>query len=246
MDKRTRRLFRFQYFFGRLAIFIAAPLVLLGIRIAGFRVRDLCRVRLTVRRLMKRHPGPWLICANHLTLIDSVILVYAMIPAHRYMIRYRMLPWNIPEYMNFYKSRMVRTACFLAKCVPVVRGGDRERVNMALEKCVCLLKKGENLMIFPEGTRSRAGRVNTDEFPYGLGRLMCKVPECRVMCIYLRGDGQSTYSRFPGYAETFTMAVEECRPRTAYKGLRAQRDLTAQIIRHLAEMEKRYFAFRGQ
>ena len=221
-------------------------MVWLAIKIAGVRVRDLEAVRQTVRRLMDQHPGPWLICANHLTLVDSVILAYAMIPPHRYVIQYRLLPWNTPEYMNFYTSNSLRIACFLTKCIPIIRGGDRDAVNTTIEKCERLLNSGENLMIFPEGTRSRTGRVNTDDFPYGVGRLVRRIPECRVMCIYLRGNRQEKYSRFPRFKETFTMTVEECRPETRSKGLRAQRDCAAQVVRHLAEMENRYFASRGQ
>ena len=96
-------------------------------------------------------------------------------------------------------------------------------------------------MIFPEGTRSRSGRINMQEFPYGVGRLVCNIPNCRVMTIYLRGDGQKTFSNFPRHGETFTLTAEECRPKTVLKGLRAQRDCAGQIIAYLAKMEKEYF-----
>lgn len=195
---------------------------------------------------MDHHQGPWLICANHLTLIDSVILAYAMMPIHRYMFQYKLLPWNVPEQMNFSSNIFVALACFLTKCIPIIRGGDRDAVKSTMAKCAYLLNKGENLMIFPEGTRSRSGRVNTEDFPYGVGRLVCNIPDCRVMAIYLRGDGQKTYSNFPRYKETFTMTVEEYRPITKLKGLRAQRDCSRQVIEHLSKMEKDYIESRGQ
>lgn len=232
----------FQYIIGRLMIVIAAPLVLLALKAARYRVRDLRDVRRRVRDLTATHPGPWLICANHLTLIDSVILAYAMFPAWKYVWEYRRLPWNVPEWMNFNRNPLVGFACFLTKCIPVVRGGDRDAVRSTLGKCAYLLGRGENLMIFPEGTRSRNGRVNTAEFSYGTGRLFCSVPGCRVMCVYMRGDGQETYSNFPRCNETFTLAVEECMPDVRSKGLRAQRDCASQIIHCLSKMEQRYFA----
>lgn len=245
MDAQTLKPFRFQYAMGRALIFITIPLMVLAVKLAGYRVRDLKQVRRNVKTLMNRHPGPWLICANHLTLIDSVILAYAMMPPYQYMLRFRLLPWNIPEHMNFNRNPALRAVCFLAKCIPVVRGGDRGRVKSSLEKCLFVLGRGEPLMIFPEGTRSRTGRVNTNDFPYGVGRLACTVPGCRVMCVYLRGDGQDTYSDFPRRGETFTMTVKECLSKTALSGLRAQRDCASRIIGCLNQMENDYFKRRG-
>ena len=246
MTFRDKLFFYFQYYVGRLAIFIAGPLVLIAVKIVGYRVRDLKTVRQRVRELMEHHPGPWLICANHLTLIDSVVLAYAMISTHRYMVKYSLLPWNVPEQMNFNRNIFVGLACFLTKCIPIIRGGSREAIKSSMAKYTYLLNKGENLMIFPEGTRSRFGRVNTEEFPYGVGRLYLSIPNCRVMTIYLRGDGQHSYSSFPKFNETFYMKVEEFTPETALKGLRAQRECAAQIVNHLSKMEKFYFEFHRQ
>ena len=231
---------------GRLSIFAVAPLVLLAMKIAGYRVRNIGDIRRKVRLLLDKHPGPWLVCANHLTLIDSVILLYAMMSIPRYLIRFDQMPWNVPELTNFNKNVFIRIVCYISKCLPVQRGGDRGEVTAILRKCAYILENGGNLMIFPEGTRARAGRVNTADFPYGTGRLFLKTPGCRVMCMYLRGDGQNTYSNFPRFGETFTMEVEECFPKTTLRGLRAQRDCATQIVGHIAEMEKKYFASRGK
>jgi 1-acyl-sn-glycerol-3-phosphate acyltransferase len=231
---------------GRITIFITVPLVLLVMKVVGYRVNDLHSIRQKIKKMMRDHDGPWLICANHLTLIDSVILAYAIIPGYRYTFNYRLLPWNVPERMNFNKNMLVGLACFLTKCIPITRGGDREALKSTMAKCSFLLNMKENLMIFPEGTRSRLGRVNTEDHPYGVGRFICNVPDCRVMCIYLRGKEQKTYSKFPKFGETFTMAVEECRPKTAFKGLRAQKDCSEQVIRHLSKMEKVYIDSCGK
>ncbi|MCF8027970.1 MAG: 1-acyl-sn-glycerol-3-phosphate acyltransferase [Desulfobacteraceae bacterium] len=246
MDHRIKRSLNTQEMLGRFAVWLTAPLIVLAIRLAGWRIRDLAAVRRRIRDLMRQHRGPWLICANHLTLIDSFILAYAMFPTWRYMTDFHMVPWNMPEYMNFNRNRLVGGFCYLTKCIPVVRGGDREGVKQSLEKCVQILQKGQNLMIFPEGTRSRTGRVNTRDYTYNVGRWMCQMSDVRVLCMYLRGDSQDTYSDFPLRGETFTLMVEPCRPETQLKGLRAHRDCAGQIIGHLAEMEKRYFARRGK
>lgn len=244
MQQSIRTPLLFQYFMGRLAVFIVGPMVIGAVRLAGYRIRGLSRFRRQVAKIMGRHAGPWLICPNHLTLIDSFILAYAMFPLHRYMLRYHLVPWNVPEYMNFNRNVFVGLLCYLLKCVPVKRGGDRADVRLTLEKCKFLLSQGANLMIFPEGTRSRSGRVNTRDFTYNVGQMYRNTPGCRVLCIYLRGDGQETYSSIPRPGETFSVQAAELTPQTPYKGLRAYRDCATQIINKLAEMEEAYFAGR--
>ncbi len=222
------------------------PLIILAIKVFRYRIRDLDRVRKDVRSLLADHRGPWLICPNHLTMIDSAILAYAMISPGKYMFQYRLLPWNMPEQMNYSGNLLVVVLCYLMKCVPVVRGGDRNGTQKVLRKCNYLMNKKENLMIFPEGTRSRNGRVKTIGFPYSAGRLLLTVPKARVMCIYLRGQNQDEYSGMPKYKEQFFIAVEEIHPSTDLKGLRAQRDISRQIIGHLSGMEEAYFAACGK
>lgn len=246
MEDSIKRSLDLQETLGRIAVILTAPLIILAIKLSGYRVRNLAAIRRRIDRLMRGHSGPWLICANHLTLIDSFIIAYAMFPAYRYMLHFKLVPWNMPEYMNFNRNRLIGGFCYLTKCIPVVRGGDRDVVKISLEKCVRLLQKGENLMIFPEGTRSRTGRVNTRDYTYNVGRWFCNIENVRVLCVYLRGDGQDTYSNFPRFGEKFTMMVEQCRPYTNFKGLRAHRACAGQIIEHLADMEKRYFAGRWQ
>jgi 1-acyl-sn-glycerol-3-phosphate acyltransferase len=114
-----------------------------------------------------------------------------------------------------------------------------------MAKCEFLLAKNESLMIFPEGTRSRTGRIDPDSFSYGVGRLYLQIPDCRVMCIYLRGDRQSGFSRFPAPKQDFVMDVRSFSPRPSGKGLRAQRDCARQIVETLVHMENRLYREHG-
>jgi hypothetical protein len=246
MQQRIKYSLLLQYMLGRLAVFFVGTLVFLAIRMARYRIRRISEIRRQVADIMRRHRGPWLICGNHLTLVDSFIIAYGMFPLHRYLFQYRLVPWNLPEYMNFSRNPVVGAFCYLLKCVPVMRGGDREDVKRTLEKCAWLLENGENLMIFPEGTRSRTGRVNTEEFTYNVGQMYWNTPSCGVLCVYLRGDGQETYSNFPRFGERFHMQVAECTPRSPSTGRRAYRDCATWIVRQLAEMEQAYFASRGK
>jgi hypothetical protein len=247
MTDTARTRLRLQDFLGRLAIFLVAPLYFAAIRCLGYRIRDLKKIREECRRAFREHEGPWLMCPNHLTMIDSVILAYAMASMGAQIVGYRRLPWNLPERDNFQRSLALAVLCYLTKCIPVNRGGDREEMRLVLEKCTHLLENGQNLMIFPEGGRSRTGRVETEEYSYGVGRFLVEIKKCRVMCLYMRGDRQASYSIIPRLGERFTVRMEAFTPEeSTLSGLRAQRDYAGQIIQRLARMEEEYFAARGQ
>jgi 1-acyl-sn-glycerol-3-phosphate acyltransferase len=101
-------------------------------------------------------------------------------------------------------------------------------------------------MIFPEGGRSRTGRVNRENFSYGVGRFVEECGRCRVMLIYLRGDGQDTYGTFPRFGERFTMVAEVFDPgRVDGGGLRLQREYARRIVERLAALEEACIVSRG-
>lgn len=235
-----------QRMMGRLWFFIIGPLSFAAMWLAGYRVRDVKSFRKEIQEYFETHPGPWLICANHLTLIDSAVIAYALAPVYRYMFNYWMLPWNVPEQTNFQRNIFSTVFCYLAKCIPIRRRGSRDQVRRCLDKCIHLLNQGEILTVFPEGTRSRSGRVDFRNVTYGVGRFLTSVPSCRVMCIYLRGERQESYSNFPCLGEHFHVQASVLTPRSEDKGIRAQRAYALQIIAQLAEMEQRHFALNGQ
>ncbi len=236
-----------QYRMGRVGVFILAPLYFLFIRLMGYRVRGLKALREMCAREFERHEGPWIVCANHLTMVDSMIIAYGMFSLFRHFTDFRRLPWNLPERDNFQKNVVLAVLCYLAKCIPVNRGGDREEMKKTLERCDYVLSHGQPLLIFPEGGRSRTGRVEREGFSYGVGRFVKEFENCRILCVYLRGDGQKTFGTMPRFREKFTMKMEVLDPeRRDYNGLRAQRDYAGQIVERLARMEEDYFASRRE
>ena len=239
---RVKALLTLQNGLGRVTAVVLAPCYFALIRLMGYRIRDLKAVRALCRREFKRHEGPWLICANHLTMADSVLLSYAMLSLSAHMRAYRWIPWNLPERNNFRNPFLV-LLCYLSKCIPVQRGGPRAEMKQTLEKCAYLFSHKQRLLIFPEGGRSRTGRVDTEQFSYGVGRFLDDdSQDLRVMCLYLRGDSQASYSSVPVFGERFTVLVDVFKPvKSALTGLRAQREYAGQIIGRLAIMEERYF-----
>ena len=51
MERRDRFLLRLQYLLGRLAVVVTVPLIFLAVRLRGYRIRDLKRIRREVGRL---------------------------------------------------------------------------------------------------------------------------------------------------------------------------------------------------
>lgn len=236
-----------QNVLGRFAVFMIGPLYFAVLRLMGYRVRDLRNVRKEFAAHISSHQGPWIICANHLTLVDSFILAYATLSLSRHLTHYRFIPWNLPERLNFQRNIIMTFLCYLAKCVPINRGGNREEMKKTLERCNDLLVANQILLIFPEGGRSRTGRVDTENFSYGVGRFIKDFQNVNVLCIYLRGDHQTTFTNIPKLGDRFTAKMEVFKPQLSEgNGLKAQRHYAEQIVRHLAKMEEEYYSSHRQ
>ena len=226
---------------GRLFAPLWVPLCVAIMR-WGFRwrVEEIEAARRTYAGL-RASRGPLLICANHLTMLDSAVIGWALGSPWWYLRNYASLPWNTPERENFAATPWHRAAVYLLKCVPIVRGGDRRAVGQTLERLSHLIRIGEAVLVFPEGGRSRTGRVDTDAVTYGIGRLLKANPGCRVLCVYLRGAHQETWTQAPARGETFRIQLECFEPKTDKKGLRGTLELNAQILGRLAAMERVHF-----
>ncbi|HUF97114.1 MAG TPA: lysophospholipid acyltransferase family protein [Ilumatobacter sp.] len=91
--------------------------------------------------------GPAILCPNHVSFIDSVFLMLS-------------LPRNISfvgkaEYMDSWKTKFAFPAMGM---IPIDRtGGDKSKG--ALDVAQAVLERGELFGIYPEGTRSRDGRL---------------------------------------------------------------------------------------
>lgn len=210
--------------------------------VRGYRIPGLRDFRAEVRRRVGSHRGPLLVCANHLTAIDSVILVWALGSGLRYWVHDREFPWNLPERRRLGDGLPLRLACYLGKCVPVLRQGPPEGTARTMGKVRQLLAEGHRVMLFPEGTRSRQGRVDTRDFAYGVGRLVQEVPGTRVLCVYMRGWGQQTWGDLPRRGETFDLLLDVLEPTSPSTGMRGARDISRAIVDRLAALEEEWFA----
>jgi 1-acyl-sn-glycerol-3-phosphate acyltransferase len=109
------------------------------------RINPLWKLRTTGRdRLPWR--GPAVLVANHASLIDILVL-YAV---------HRPFKW-VSKAENF-RIPVIGWGMVLNAYVPV-RRGDRASVTAMMATCDRLLEEGNPLMFFPEGTRTRDGRL---------------------------------------------------------------------------------------
>ena len=224
------------------------PLVVLILkRVQCYRIANVYEFRQRVRQLTQEaheQSRPIVIAANHLTALDSVIINWALYPWTSYLKSFRLFPWNVPEYENFGKRPLLRLGCYLGKCVYIRRQGSREQKKLALDKLKYLCSHGEAICIFPEGGRSRTGKVDRSQAAYGVGQILNELEDPIVWCIYLRGYGQDTYTWFPAKKEHFHIDIRTIEPQSERSGMRAARDKTQQIFQTLEDMEADYFDHR--
>jgi hypothetical protein len=207
-------------------------------------VEDGDRVRCGYHEIRRNSDAPLLICGNHLTMIDSALIAWALASPAWYVCHFSSLPWNMPERRNFASTRVRRVLAYIYKCIPIVRGGSREQIASALARFTCVLQRGEVGLVFPEGRRSRSGRIDPENIAYGVGRIVHSVPGCRVLCVYLRGDRQESYSVAPARGDRLRVSLSFVEPKTDHAGLRGSCDVTRQIVARLTQMEREHFDAR--
>ena len=204
--------------------------------------------RSEVRRLFREIAAskrPLLNCANHLTMVDSFFVHWALSSQVDYLRHYRRFAWNVPATENFQRGVLLRLMSYLGKTVPIDRAGSPTHHRAVLQTLAHLLRSGDFVTLFPEGGRSRSGRVQVNEVAYGVGRILRDVPDARVLCVYLRGERQDTWGFQPSRGDVMHIELELLEPKSEHKGLRAARDLSQQVIEQLKRMEDRYFAERA-
>jgi 1-acyl-sn-glycerol-3-phosphate acyltransferase len=92
------------------------------------------------------HPGPYVVMANHQSLLDIVLL--CRVPHE--------MKWVIKE--ELFKVPWIGWMLRLTGDI-AVRRGDPESGGEAIARARAYLAQGMNVMIFPEGTRSRDARL---------------------------------------------------------------------------------------
>ena len=90
-----------------------------------YRIANRDQLREQYRRIRAQSDAPIVICGNHLTLVDSFLMAWSMGSGLYWLTHPDELPWNTPESKNFGRTRLSRLLIFVAKCIPITRGGAR-------------------------------------------------------------------------------------------------------------------------
>lgn len=242
LSRRARAALALQLAVARATAVVWVPATVAVMRFAlGWRIEGHAEARRRYREIRGDGRSPVLVCANHLTLVDSAVIAWALGSPWWFLTHFAALPWNVPERRNFAASLVQRVLVYLMKCVPITRGSDRKEVAAVLDRLVHLMARGEAVLIFPEGGRSRTGRIDLDNPTYGAGRIAAELPGCKVACVYLRGAGQTTYGDLPARGERFHVRVTSITPASTRGGLRGSVETSRQILDELVTLERSYF-----
>ncbi|WP_394826178.1 lysophospholipid acyltransferase family protein [Pendulispora albinea] len=105
----------------------------------GWKVRTIHRDRIAPNQA-------YVMAANHTSIAD-IVLLFTL---------FRQFKW-VSKRENF-NLPILGWNMWLSKYIPLVRG-DATSTRIMLERCRKFLREGMSIMMFPEGTRSRDGRV---------------------------------------------------------------------------------------
>ncbi len=236
-----RALLRLQRMVGWATFAVVGPGSVIAMRlIRNHRIDGMAEARRVYRAAVSTG-RPTIVCANHLTMVDSAFLHWAMAPIPEYLLHFGRFSWNVAALEHFDKNPFLKTIVFLAKTVPIDRG-DGDHAKAVLNKIRWLVSRGEVLTLFPEGARSRSGRIDPSTVTYGVGQILKDLDRPQVLCAYLRGRHQKGMSGVPARGDTMELKVELLEPTTQQTGLRAARDLSRQVIAKLKSMEDAWLA----
>ncbi len=183
--------------------------------IGGYRIENMAEIRREFKRIWaekERDDVPMVICANHLTFIDSALMIWALASNFWYAFNYKAFMWNVPAGDFFKKKLSYHVILYLTKCIFIDRKGSSAHKNEILNLCRHLMAKGNVVLIFPEGQRSRSGVFDTEKLRFGVGKIVTSFDRARVLCIHLRSNNQKGYSNFPPKNSRFTMRMRVIEP----------------------------------
>lgn len=233
---------------SRLLAYPTYALITAGLKCLGYRFKDVDKFRAELWKKLDAHPGPVLWAANHLTMIDSFLVYWAVFPWSRAADSKR-LPWSTPEYSNYYNlggpllSKALRALLYLCRCLPFVRAGEDEASARwrarVFEKCGVILKRGDSVFIYPEAGRARSGWLEPRRPKDFLGKLALEAPGSKFLCVYLRGERQVLATVLPERGESFRMHAELIEG--SLPGETTARAVSERLFKTLGELQERWF-----
>lgn len=238
---------RFQANVCRLLLLPLGGIIIVLLRyFRGYSIENVSQIRRQFRDIWEekeRKGVPLLICANHLTFIDSAILIWAFGSNIWYLFNYRAFMWNIPAGDFFKKKLVYHAVLYLTKCIFIDRKGSPAHKNAVLDLCRYLLEKGNVVLIFPEGQRSRTGLFDGERLRFGAGKILTALDSPQVLCVHIRSPLQKSYSNYPPKGSRFQIQLKLISPDISEEisPKRASIEAVRQIGAEISKMEEAFF-----
>jgi 1-acyl-sn-glycerol-3-phosphate acyltransferase len=167
--------------------------------------------------------GPCILIANHQSMVD--ILAMMGLPGC----------FKFVSKAELFKAPLLGFMMKRLKYVPLERGKLRSAERM-LEVCGALLRQGERVMIFPEGTYASGARRTP--FRRGAFRL-AQLEQVPIVPVVIRGTKELVFEDGPSFAPTSRVTVEVMDPS-------APPPPGAPLDAWVLELEQRYAGWLGQ
>lgn len=230
-----------QYLLGQIFYGPLLWWVTLGARLWGLKIQGHKSYRNFYKDLTSKDKPPLIICPNHLTYVDSVVLIYAFGNHFWYVSNFKKHMWNLVA-KEYSKNPLFNFVCYLSKCIYLDREKERERNYPTIKAATSLLRNGEILLVFPEGRRSKTGRFDDSRLAYGLGKIIEELGECRVLCTYLRAPEQGNKaSRFFPRGSNYKILTELVHYKSSDSGELKAAKIVRDISVRIKKLESNYF-----
>ncbi len=230
-----------QSFICWLLLLPLGGLLVLMMRLSGYRIENMREIRKQYREIWRENRSPLIICANHLTFIDSALIIWGLGSNFWYLFNYKAFTWNLPAGDFFKKKFIYHITLYLTKCIFIHRDGTSEHKNAVLRLCRYLLLQGNVVLIFPEGQRSRKGLFDDENVTAGVGKIVYSLEGARVLCIHLRSDKQKSFSNYPPRGSHFKMSMKLIAPDTEKRGKAGYNEIAGEIAATIKQLESEYF-----
>jgi 1-acyl-sn-glycerol-3-phosphate acyltransferase len=169
--------------------------------------------------------GPVILASNHLSFADSVVI--PIVAPRKVVFLAKEEYFTTPGV----RGRLTRAWFTGLGMVPVSRDDTRSALD-SLQTALEVLERGDALGLYPEGTRSRDGRLYRGRTGVAQLAMMSGAP---VVPVGLRGTErlQPVGSRLPRLVEVTVRFGEPIRPAGKHDGIapgRARREITDQVM----------------
>lgn len=125
-----------------------------------------------------------LFVSNHQTLIDSLLIGISVASFWDIFFKYNKIPYNAPDYGNFFSNPISRLIMYLSKCIPAHRKvSSAKMIDSDVKRFCSILNNKNNLLLFFEGTRTRNGELG--DCKYGVAKTI-QTAKPIVIPIYLK------------------------------------------------------------